>query len=541
MRSIRSSFGTNDPMKALSGLLIPAPAAAATAAEGAKNTKAPAPANQPPQFLAGLFGGKSAESGGTGIGGIGGGLTSFLGDAMLDLLISELSYTAIDGFFGQILDDKEVLSKVFVDVPDISNLTPSLRKQVVNLSAFLAAIKASGMIIDSSQKDFETAKESYRKVVDMREKATLILGKALYAKDGLEAAQREGQARNQQLLTAEEIEYLAAFRDKKPEGLIKDFAAQNIALNYLRAKDPKAYQDYSLETQEVKSHYGAYLRTATGAGAMVGFSAMFLKSGKKLVEQQGAAGGVALLPLMIQGASELATLAPRLKTVVSASDDVAEGSFRVMRGDEVVKRGIPATKIFGALDEQATNQFKSELINTRGNGYLFGLYKHNPASAGQLADRIVSKEAKGIYAKDYLELENTGDFSFQNALEGKTSAKPKKNLAQALFSYPADTSSTDGQDAVLAKVQKDLQDNLSGYTNSDMRKFMFINSAGNAANPKLQLAQYTIQVDSLGMDGLVDYDAMLTSLAHAKTRSYVDEASDKKAAGAPAKTNRKAK
>ncbi len=526
MRSIKGTFSAENPMQALTSLLTP-PQLAASNPPAINNKKSAAnPTEQSVAALATLLGGGGGNGNSGGLGMLSGGgmgmpfasLGSLAVDGILEMLTAEISYAALDTFFAELLEDKESLSKITVDVPDISKLSPELRKQTIKLAAFLAAIKGSALVIDSGQKEFEKAKESYKKVIEMREQAAKILADALLTRDQLEHALKIQQARGSTPLDAADLQYLEKFKDSKPEELVRDFAAQNLALAYLRQKNPDAWRDYSLQMQEVKSHYGAYARATAGAGSMLGFSALFLKQAKKMLDKQGILGGATLLPLTSQGLSEVVSLAPRLKNVFDFGDDLTQGSFMVVQGNETVKRQASAKKVFGSINDDALTQFRSDLIRAKGNGYLFRLYQKNPHALGQLSDRVVSRDARASFRKDYLKIENDTDFSFNNALGGKLASK-RKNLAQDIYMHPVDASATEADDKAVANVQKDLLNNIGEYSNSDLRKLMFVNSSGTAAQPRIDIGAYSVRIDTIGLEGLLDYDDFVAEkLAQAKVR-----------------------
>lgn len=522
LRGLRSGFSSNNPMQALNQLFVPATASATPAKNAARTGSQPAPELN---ALANMFNSQ---------GGMGSSAASLIGDIALDLLITEMSYSAIDQFFGQMIDDKDVLAKVSVEVPEMSKLSPSLRKQVLNLSAYLAAIKASGLMIDSSQGEFDAAKASYLRAVDIRKHAVELLGAALHARAGLEESRREGKKRGSNFLTdPAHSTLLEAFKDKKPEELLNDFAAQNAALAYLQKEQPELFKDYRVQVQDLKSHYGAYVKTVAGTTSMLGFSALFLKKTKQLIEREKAAGALALLPLASQGLSELAALAPRVKKTFDSGDDMSEGSFKIkLEGsDKAVKAQLNAKKALAALDSEAQTQFKNRLLNSQGEGLLYALYKRSPKHAGMLLDRLSSKDSRSALVKDYLQLENAAEFSFQNVYEDRLrlNKAQKRGLTTELLGSPLQSAQPDPGDLALLKVQQDIRNNLGNYSNSDLRKLIFAVPQQKASNPSLNLGKMEIQIDALGVAGLAEYDEVAgSSLAQATTRSYRKENTDKK-------------
>lgn len=515
LRILRGSFSTSNPLQALSSLFVPPsqPSAPAKgAARGAPSPEANALANM-----------LSSP------GGMGASAASLVGDIALDMLINELSYTAIDQFFGLMIDDKDVLAKVTVDVPDTSRLSPALRKQVLNLSAYLAAIKASGLMIDSSQGEFDAAKASYLRAVDIRQKAVKLLGEALVARDGLEKSERDDKKRGIGALNdPTHVALLEKFKDKRPEDLLNDFEAQNVALAFAQKSQPELFKDYRIEVEQVKTHYGAYAKTVVGTSSMLGFGALFLKKTKQLIEKEGAGGALVLLPLASQGLNEIVTLAPRIKKTFDGGDDMSEGSFKIMAegNDKPLKAQLDAKKTLAALDSDAVSQFKTGLLNSQGDGLLYKLYKRSPKHAGILLDRLASKGARNALVKDYLRMEDATDFSFQNVYAGKLGLdqKHKQGLTADLLARPLVSAQPDAADQALLKLQEDFRGNLGSYSNSDLRQLMFAMQKEGQSNPALNLGKTEIRIDSLGVAGLAEYDEIAgSSLAQAVTRTHAKE------------------
>lgn len=522
LRSLRSGFSGANPLQSFNAMFA-APMAGKAAATGAAGQNAQAQSLN--NFLSNPNGGSMA---------------SLFGDIALDMLVSELSYSAIDGLFGEMLDDRDLLSKVTVEVPDVSNLNPSMRKQVLNLSAYLVAIKASGMLIDSSQGEFEAAKNSYVKAMDMRQKAVRILGAAMEARAGLQISEKEGKKRGADFLSdPAHKELLEVLSSRPQEELLRDFAVQNLALAYVRKAQPEVFKDYKLEVEQVRNHYGAYVRTVTGTGSMLGFSALFLKKTKQLIERERAAGAVAMVPLLTQGLTEVSTLMPRIKKTLDGGDDMSDGSFKlVMAGQEKpVKTQLTAKKALSALDDEGLGQFRQRLFGERGNGLLVAMYGKNKRQTGMFLDRVTSKDARSALARDYLALENPAEFTFQNVYDGKLklSNDQRKRLSVELLAGSLQSQHADAGDQALLKVQDELRTNQSNYGNSELRKLMFAAPQANQNKPVLALGKMELQIDALGVAGLAEYEEFAAgSLAHATVRNYGKDAKDKTGKERPA-------
>jgi hypothetical protein len=458
-------------------------------------------------------------------------LMSSASDSLLDMLVSELSYLALDNFFSMMAIKPGLLKDITVTLPVAdAKMTPDTKQQLVNMASFLVAIKASGKIIDATDQDFEIAKNSYKKVLDARMNAAKLLGDAFFVRAGLEKSQEESKA----YLSAEQQAFLLAMRDKTPDDLMKNFAVQNIALDYLRKKDPAQYSDYKTGVDEFKSQYGAYARTTVGAASMVGFSSLFLKKAKNMFEREGLAAAPNLLPMVGSGLSETVSLAPRLIKVFSTSPDLQNGSFAVRSPDGKVQGDLSASNAFSNLDEASRIAFQAKLFQDGQLGYFGNLGEKFPLTGGVVLDALVQKENRVKLSKNYFEREEWSDFSFQNVLSGPSDNVDAKQLRQFksdLFRSAPSSASTNLDQQAIALVQKDVRERLSKWDNSMLRRIIFSNHAKTQAGVEMDMNGYLVSVDVPGMKGIMEYEEMVNAGAeHATTRQVVSDRALSKAA-----------
>ena len=510
MKTLRSSIASNSLNTAMSSLLGQSGSGAAPASPG------------------GMFGGAGFFSS----------VASSVTDVLLDTLISELSYQALDTFFSSMTEKPGLLKEVQITLPKTNaTMTPEMKQQLVTMASFLVAIKASGKIIDASENDFNSSKDSYRKVLDSRVKASALLGDAFYARSGLFASQQEGKARGQKFLSDSDLAYLESFREAKPEDFIRDFNAQNIALEYLRKSNPTEYADYRVGVHEFKNHYGAYSRTAVGATSMLAFSALFLKRAKSMVEKNGLLAAPSLLPMVGDGLKEVTTLAPRVKKMIENSPDAQDGSFTMKLGSGETKRELNATKVFASLSEDNRANFQAELFKNGQAGYFGKLGEIYPLVAGRILDTLVEKNNRKVFVKGYLQEDDLPDFSFQNALSDN--ARKTRELKASLFrSAPTSTATADDEKAI-ALVQNDVRSKLNKWDNSMLRRVMFANRDTKKRDIEMTLNGNTIGIDSPGMKGIMEYEEM-TSIGseHATVRKVATDAAPVKNAK-PGKKDKK--
>lgn len=556
LRTLRATLASPSPMAALSQVLMPPPPAAeapppkdagkakgkgksaqskgaAQPAQAAANKADTSKADSKPQESAGK------EKPGAATGKLGAveavfNLASKANDLIMNRLSSQLSFQAMDLLFGMLVDQPGTLSKVYVEVPDTSKMNPDLRKRVLNLAAFLVALKACGLVVEASQKDFDAAKESYKKIMAIRQKSAQILADAYFKRNQAESLKQADAAQGTMSLRPQDEALLQQLGGASAEDFVKDPRVQALAVELLRQSDPATYGKYQLEFVEMKSHYNGYARGMTGVAGMIGFTAIFSGQAATLINKQGLAGGLNFLPLLQQALPECVALAPRLVTMFMSGDESVSGSFSIERGGKVEKRGLSAQKVYSALDDSAKKTMREEIATNGPTGLLASLHLVDPAAAAALADKIVKKDTKALLAKHYAAEQQ--QFSFVDAQAGKCgSPKAYKNISQGLFfqRMPEPDKACTGEtgEQVLMLAQHDLREGISSLENSDLRKLMYaLNSNPADASAPLVLADMRVRIDNLGIDGLIDQQAMLENRMkiHATERSYAREAEGKR-------------
>ncbi|MDP1613817.1 MAG: hypothetical protein Q8M11_22370 [Sulfuritalea sp.] len=510
MRALRAAVGTGNLNAAMASMLGPADMAGATSAQASGSGS----------FLSSMF--------------------SAAGDMLLDMLVAELSYKALDAFFATMTDKPGLLNEVKVTLPKAdATMTPETKQQLVTMGSFLVAIKASGLVIDASDKDFEDAKASYRKVLDSRTNAAKLLRDAFFDKNRLAASEQEGKVRGKQYVSESALAFLDTMRDVTEEEFSRNPSVQNIALDYLKETNPDEYKRYRTELVEFKTHYGAYGRTAVGAASMVGFSSLFLKRAKNMLEKNGLAAAPALLPLVADGLTEVISVVPRVKSTLERSPDIQDGSFVVRFANGEVKKELPAAKVFSSLEDVSRAGFQAELFVDGRSGYFGQLGNKYPLMAGRILDSLVEKDNRKAIVADYLGEEDLPDFSFQNALGG--TGRKGRELKAALFTSAPAEGVADKDLKAIALVQNDVRNKLKSWDNSMLRQIMYANRDPKKPTSELALNGAVIDIDSPGMKGIMEYDEMaVVGGAHTENRkAESDRPGRKSKAGKPVSKTKK--
>jgi hypothetical protein len=500
MQDLQGSFAAVDPMLSLDKLLTPTePAATQQQAQADAPVEAAAqkPENAFLNVLTSIF---KSKSSGSSWGSLGQGIT----DAFLDQLITEVSFKALDIYFSQLTGKSDVLDAVEVEVPDTSKMSVSMTHNVHHMAALLVAMKAAGRVIAEGNRESKTAKLKYKEVMALREEAAGMLV------DGMRPA-ADGQTPPTALAPrAGDQPFLEQFAQAKREDMVKDTRVQDLALELWSAKDPVAYDRYTLAFSEMKGHYTSYTRTTMGTASMIGLSALYIKKLESLIKKNGAASAVVYTPLIEQGLSEMFSLVPKLMHF-GGEDSEEAGSFALDVDGKNAKGDVSAEKIFGALDEASKAAFQSIWIADQ-EGLLATLDATSPESAADIADRLITPETKKILAKQFAP--EQGEYSFQRNVLGKVGDMRKyRAIAGELFTRnlpPPDKDCVGNtKEQALRLAQRDLREGATKLRNRDLRRIAMARSEDprNPARP-IALGKSVIRVDKMGMGGLVDQQAM---------------------------------
>jgi hypothetical protein len=459
-------------------------------------------------------------------------------EATLDLLITDLSYKKLEEFFNTMSERNDVLDKVTVDLPNVASSNPQMRQSVLGMAAMIAAIKASSMMLEGNEKSLEAIKASQLKLMDTRRDATKLMAEALLQTNQLDAKAQIAEFKNVEgvELGAEEKEFLNRFKGRPVDELLKDFGAQNVALDYLKRTQPGRWESYRSELVELKTRTNDYTRTAAGVTSATAFTVLFFKRAKTMLETGGLEGASAVLPLTIEGIKEAAGIGRKAMAGLFSTNEPLQGTFLVRDKDgKIVRRGLSAERALATVSKEDLTAFGSSLIRDDTQGEYNKIYRVQPQGMAEIVDRLASKETKKKYAVDRMQIADATDFSFQNVLSPAKGATVKQigQLGPELFSTPMVANANSPEDQAVALVQKDLMTNTGKLINKDVRNMMFAVLPTGIAKfePELNVGGAKIEIDAPGAQGLTDYDDWLTAVA---TRASAQLAAQKAAQDAAA-------
>ncbi len=426
------------------------------------------------------------------------------GDAAMDMLVTNLSISALEQFFTLLTENPNFFADEKVPLPKLTAvMAPQQRQRVLVLAASLVAVKGSNKIVEASKNDFDRAKAGYQRLIEKREKAANVLAAAIDAWRMASEEQKELEARKLEAwLKKEDLEFLAGFStETQLKDFAKDFTAQNIALEYLRKKGDSEYNEYKAEADEYVSNLNGHLRKTVGLGSLLGFSSLFLKEGRRAFKQEGAVSALVVLPFADQFVTEIGKAAteglPGLVSGVFSDLFGGVDEFRIDKTDgTVVKKGTGASGVISFLtgEEAIAGQFVNNLYRDDNRGYLYRANLCNNGAAGML-DKAVSDDAKKEFVKSFYKLEEAADFSFKNAFDGAFQAKRKNELVSSLLSADYRNKEGNATQKAIGTVQKISEDGLSKLDSRDLAQVIFASSLdGPLTHARLSVGDYVVRM-----------------------------------------------
>ena len=323
-----------------------------------------------------------------------------------------------------------------------------------------------------------------RHVVDVRRKAQA-------ARD--EAALRRNTQELSRYLSKGDIEFIDAFGDDRPlKEFANDFAMQNIALEFLRGRDPEAYKDYRTTTDGLIGRTKAYVKTAGSAVAFAGLVASFVNEGAMFLSDREPRKIYRILPL----AGEFATAAGALavRTYRSAETGIAiESSSWNILGREKRFRMIDASGehidetasgVFDALKASGEQKrFRGAMFSNGARGLLYKVYLCDPESTGRMLDGAVPDAMRGQFGEAFMGLPSGSGFYFVNVL---TNPKLTKHGALVKDVLQRDQRKS-GRNPAVGDVQRQVAADFANWTDSQFARMILANHHGPVRHAQMQV------------------------------------------------------
>lgn len=431
-----------------------------------------------------------------------------MAEAVGDHLITEMSMTALENFFTTLTDNPAYFENETVELPkNIQSFTPAQRQRVLVLAASLIAIKGSNKIVEASNKDKDKAEAAYKQVLEKREKAVGVMLAALDAWRKAKEDQREAQARQLDgVLSADDLEFLSRFpKDTKVSDFKDDLAVQNIALEYLRKKNPAQFSDYAVSRDEYVSSLNQYMRATVGVASFAGFSYMFLREGRRAFEAEGFNALQTAVPFGDQFLKEFGTFGQKsLVTWVSSLGGWLggiigrSGDFRIepAAGGKPVEEQTDVKGVLAFLEKQKLDvQLQDHMFESGVDGYMFRVNLCENG-AGRLLDKAVGDgKVRQEFVKQYYGLDDATGFTFTNALDGSWQPKRRTNLAGRLLRSDARKAGGDGRGQAIAGIQRQTIESIKNWDDADLAELIYASyGEGSRTQAHLKYGDYIVRM-----------------------------------------------
>lgn len=431
-----------------------------------------------------------------------------MAEAVGDHLVTEMSMTALENFFTTLTDNPAYFENETVELPkNIQNFTPAQRQRVLVLAASLIAIKGSNKIVEASNKDKDKAEAAYKQVLEKREKAVGVMLAALDAWRKAKEDQREAQARQlDDALSADDLEFLSRFpKGMKVSDFKDDLAVQNIALEYLRKKDPAQFKDYAVSRDEYVSSLNQYMRATVGVASFAGFSYMFLREGRRAFEAEGFNALQTAVPFGDQFLKEFGTFGQ--KSLVDWGSSLKKGVVDIFRstGDFRIDRAVGGkpveeqTDIKGVLafleKQKLDGQFHDRMFASGVDGYMFRVNLCENG-AGRLLDKAIGDgKLRQDFVKQFYGLDDATGFTFTNALDGTWQPKRRTDLAGRLLRSDQRKAGGDGRAQAVAGIQRQTIESIKKWDDADLAELIYASyGEGSRTQAHLKYGDYIVRM-----------------------------------------------
>ncbi len=431
-----------------------------------------------------------------------------MAEAVGDHLVAEMSMAALENFFTTLTDNPAYFENETVELPrNVALFTPAQRQRVLVLAASLIAIKGSNKIVEASNKDKDKAEAAFKQVLEKREKAVGVMLAALDTWRKAKEDQREAQARQLDgALSTEDLEFLARFpKDMTVSDFKNDLTVQNIALEYLRKKDPTQFRDYTVSRDEYVSSLNQYMRATVGVASFAGFSYLFLREGRRAFEAEGFNALQTAVPFGDQFIKEFGTFGQ--KSLVTWFDALKEGFFKRFSstGDfriESAAGGAPIEKqtdlkgVLAFLEKQKLDASMYERMFAAGvDGYMFRVNLCENG-AGRLLDRAIGDgKMRQDFVKQFYGLDDATGFNFTNALDGSWQPKRRTDLVGRLLRSDLRKAAGDAKTQAIAGIQQQTIKSIHDWQDADLAELIYASyGEGSRTQAHLKYGDYIIRM-----------------------------------------------
>ncbi|MBP6903379.1 MAG: hypothetical protein KBC73_25045 [Burkholderiaceae bacterium] len=337
----------------------------------------------------------------------------------------DIAFGALQGHLDGVIGDERALAAETIELPKAQALKPEQMQRAVTLAAIVVATRLSGRMLKQAQQDLASLETEYQTLIERREKAATLLQQALSG--GIPAAARSA-------FTDADLQYLRELSAREGvAGFAKDMGAQTKALQLVALTDPKAFADYSAQSEGLTRRQTAALRTVAGVTAFGGLLVVFGHELSKLGKDQPVAEFLLLGPLVLAAAREVPPVLEAAYGALSAGfSQLAKPStsFRVELTDGKTQEVAKASEVFELIQRHnASRELQRAMFRDAGRGLLQQVYQCNAPMTARMLDSAVPYEHRHQLASE-LRQNEPESFSFVNALADERNSLASDLLGQ---------------------------------------------------------------------------------------------------------------
>lgn len=407
--------------------------------------------------------------------------------------ISSYSFAMVTQFMITLTGDSAALSKQTIELPkQIASMTLPQQKSVLTMAAMVIAARITHKGLEAAQDDFKHIESEFDALLERRQKTASLMADLLDRRRKAKAAKQEAELRHMEVdlarwLSPADLAFIDSFGEDRPlRDFSNDLGMQNLALQFLRHSDPKAYADFRAQTDGLVSRSRAYLHTMTGIAAFGGFTAVFTQDVVNTTRDKDLGETMAVLPFAWQFAKEAGPLVKlsvqTLYTGVVLEPTRFSHNYRLVRGQSMSELRH-AKNVFEAINASGEGKLLADALFRNGApGFIYHVYQCDPAEAGHLIDKAVPGKDRRVFAESYLHAIDAGGFLFANALSDLPATYSTTRLAEPLLSRDQRVRA---QDVAIGEVQKLTAEHYAEWDDSQLMRVVLSNSEGSYAQMQL--------------------------------------------------------
>lgn len=417
-----------------------------------------------------------------------------------------ISYAALDHFMDTLIRDPEALAKESVSLPAPQGLDRAQMQRVLNMAAFVVGARVANRVAEDADDTWQNLEGEYEKLLDRREKAARLLADAVDLRRKAQLARDEARIRQTQRelsrwLSDADIRFIDEFGAGKPIKLgdfANDFAMQNIALEYMRRRDPSAYREYRADADGLIGRTKAYVQTAGGALAFGGLVASFANEASMFIDDRDLRKILRVLPLGAEFVEAAIPLA--YKTFKAAHSGVIvessswnpfnpEKRFRVL--SSAGSEDVTASGAFDLIKGSGRqNLFRSGMFSASARGFLHRVYQCDPETTGRMLDTAIPDAMRAEFGESFLNLPKGSEFHFVNALTKDAYPRRRQLVSNMLVSDQRRS----GRFESIGDMQRQVDANYASWNDSQLARLILANHHGSVSHAQMQIGDSMIRL-----------------------------------------------